>query len=376
MVSNGRDDRDMTPAECQAWIQTGLALAPFCGHMMDTSLDWAVAWSLIGEWTTRTIFLPPKGEWPRQGHPKNLLPPYEQRSVPMLTWARACFEQGSLPSLLALPGDASLLVLPGDGMFQAQRLVGGKCRPVILHGYGGAKKEMPDSLAALAKFGWLPMAASMVGLSSSVPLWTGQDWRPILGTSVDTRILPPHLSSKESLLLLSQWIRIPRDDLHIRHATNSWLSPDKVNVALGPDCDLSPHPAREEPLTISAPYIDMLLGPQKPARGQPKQASEQEESNTPPSPEEVLVTLRVQVDSCGPSDVSALIQILLTVELPSGAEIIIFGSMQYATTLMMLHSPFPTANFFGLCAEQLHSMDAKFAWPHWMGALLMLTLKG
>ena len=48
MVSNGRDDRDMTPSECQAWIQTGLALTPFCGHAMDTSLDWAVAWSLIG----------------------------------------------------------------------------------------------------------------------------------------------------------------------------------------------------------------------------------------------------------------------------------------------------------------------------------------
>ena len=169
----------------------------------------------------------------------------------------------------------------------------------------------PDSLAALAKFGWIPMAAAMVGLSSSAPLWTGQDWRPILGTSVDTTILPPHLSSKESLLLLSQWIRIPRDDLHIRHATNSWLSPDKVKVALGPDCDLSPHPAREVPLNISTPYIDMLLGPQKPARGQPKQTSEQEELNTLPAPEEVLVTLRLQVDSCGPSDVSALIQILL-----------------------------------------------------------------
>ena len=78
---------------------------------------------------------------------------------------------------------------------------------------------------------------------------------------IDTRILPPHLSSKESLLLLSQWIRIPRDDLHIRHTTNSWLSPDKVKVALGPDCDLSPHPAREVPLNISTPYIDMLLGP-------------------------------------------------------------------------------------------------------------------
>ena len=199
---------------------------------MNTYLEWAVAWSLVGEWITRTIFLPPKGEWPRQGHPKNLLSPYDQRSVPMLTWARACFEQGSLPSLIALPGDASLLVLPGNGMFQAQRIVNGKYRPVILHGYGGAKKEMPTSLAALAKFGWVPMAAAMVGSASSPPLWTGQDWRPILGTSVDSRILPPHLSDKESLLLLSQWIRISCDDLHIRHAANSWLSPAKVKVAL------------------------------------------------------------------------------------------------------------------------------------------------
>ena len=151
LVSHGRDDRDMTPTECQAWIQTGLALTPFCGHIMNASLEWAVAWSLVGEWTTRAIFLPPKGEWPRQGHPKALISPYDQRSVPMLTWARACFEQGSLPSLLALPGEASLLVLPGDGMFQAQRIVDGKCRPVILHGYGGAKKELPTSLATLAK---------------------------------------------------------------------------------------------------------------------------------------------------------------------------------------------------------------------------------
>ena len=60
MVSHERDDRDMTPTECQAWIQTGLALTPFCGHIMNTSLEWAVAWSLVGEWTTRTIFLPPQ----------------------------------------------------------------------------------------------------------------------------------------------------------------------------------------------------------------------------------------------------------------------------------------------------------------------------
>ena len=131
-----------------------------------------------------------------------------------------------------------------------------------------------------------------------VPPWTSGSCRP-------------HLSNKESLLLLSQWIRIARDDLHIRHATNCWLSPDKVKVALGPDCDISPHPVREVPLDTSSPYIDMLLGPQKPARGQTKQTTKQEELNTLPAPEEVLVTLRLQVDSCGPSDVSALIQILL-----------------------------------------------------------------
>ena len=166
MVSHGRDDRDMTQSECQAWIQTGLALAPFCGHMMNTSLEWAVAWSLVGEWTTRTIFLPSKGECQGRGTHRTS---YHRmiNGLSPCSWARACFEQGSLPSLLALCGDASLMVLPGDGMFQAQRIVNGKCRPVILHGYGGAKKEMPTSLADLAKSGWAPLAAAMVGSAAS-----------------------------------------------------------------------------------------------------------------------------------------------------------------------------------------------------------------
>ena len=55
MVSHGRDDRDMSPSECQAWIQTGLALTPFCGHVMNSSLEWAVAWSLVGEWTKNLL---------------------------------------------------------------------------------------------------------------------------------------------------------------------------------------------------------------------------------------------------------------------------------------------------------------------------------
>ena len=221
-----------------------------------------------------------------------------------------------LPCLPSL-GKPSLLVLPGDGMFQAQRIVNGKCRPVILHGYGGAKKEMPTSLAALAKFGWIPMAAAMVGIAPYSPLWTGQDWRPILGTSVDTKILPPPLSEKESLLLLSQWIRLPRDDLHIRHATNSRLSPNKVNVALGPDCDISPHPIRELPLDLgTTPYLDLLFGPQKADQTAKHERSQipnevQTQNKVVPAPEEVLVTLRLQVDSCRPAELSALIKILL-----------------------------------------------------------------
>ena len=67
----------------------------------------------------------------------------------MLTWARACFEQGSLPSLLSLPGEAALLVLPGDKMFQSQYIEAGKTRPAIVHGFGGAKNALPAGL-------WLP----------------------------------------------------------------------------------------------------------------------------------------------------------------------------------------------------------------------------
>ena len=114
------------------------------------------------------------------------------------------------------------MVLPGDGMFQAQRIVNGKCRPVILHGYGGAKKEMPTSLmriwqnldGPLWQLPWLARrhpprcGLAKIGDPYLIPRWT-------------PGILPPHLSNKESLLLLSQWIRIPRDDLHITHATNS-----------------------------------------------------------------------------------------------------------------------------------------------------------
>ena len=101
------------------------------------------------------------------------------------------------------------------------------------------------------------------------------------------------------------------------HATNSWLQPGKVNIALGPDCDDSPHSIRASSLDLGiAPYLAVLFGPQKADQGHPNKTVKQEGSQAPdanqaqnnelPSPEEVLVTLRVQVDSCRPADLSAL----------------------------------------------------------------------
>ena len=103
-------------------------------------------------------------------------------------------------------------------------------------------------------------------------------------------------------------------------STNSWLQPGKVNIVLGPDCDDSPHSIRELPLDLGvAPYLAMLFGPQKADQGHPNKTVKQEGSQAPdanqaqnnPSPEEVLVTLRLQVDNCRPADLSALITILL-----------------------------------------------------------------
>ena len=50
-------------------------------------------------------------------------------------------------------------------------------RPVILHGFGtSAKKRMPNSLADLAQFGWLPLAAALFGTHEWKPQWLHQQF--------------------------------------------------------------------------------------------------------------------------------------------------------------------------------------------------------
>ena len=129
-----------------------------------------------------------------------------------MTWARACFEQGALPSLSVLPGAVEVRSLTGDKMFQATHVIEGYQRPCILHGYGGAKSSMPSSLPDLAQTGWTVLAAALLGTKSKPPLWTQNGFRPVLGTTIDCRISPCPVSYKQESLLLSR--RWPAEVLH------------------------------------------------------------------------------------------------------------------------------------------------------------------
>ena len=58
---------ELSPEARKAWLQTGLALSPLFCTVAQHSIDVIVAWALIGEWSSRVLFPPPKGQWPRHG---------------------------------------------------------------------------------------------------------------------------------------------------------------------------------------------------------------------------------------------------------------------------------------------------------------------
>ena len=135
------------------------------GTCLQHSLDFCLAWALIGEWTSRVLFPVPKGPWPRHGHAGALLQNYKCRSPRIVAWARAAFEQGALPSLLMMPGLAPVLSLPGDRMFQATEVAGGHQRPAIIHAYGGGKagiwKDLLPRLHLKGGFLWRLLCSAL-----------------------------------------------------------------------------------------------------------------------------------------------------------------------------------------------------------------------
>ena len=55
-------------------LQSGLALTPMAWAHARHTVDWAIAWALIGEWASQELFPPPRhGNWPKHGHDGNLM---------------------------------------------------------------------------------------------------------------------------------------------------------------------------------------------------------------------------------------------------------------------------------------------------------------
>ena len=125
--------------------------------------------------------------WPRHGHAGALLQNYQCRTCPSSLRTRR-------PPLLDAWSCTS-----------ATGITVGHQRPAIMHAYGGAKVGMERSLASIAGKGWIPMAAAMLGTVDKPPMWASVGLRPVAGTTIDFRVLPPILSEREKLLMLSCW---------------------------------------------------------------------------------------------------------------------------------------------------------------------------
>ena len=81
-------------------------------------------------------------------------------------------------------------------------------RPVILHGFGTtAKKRMPSSLAELAQFGWLPLAAALFGTQEWKPQWLRPNFLPVVGLRLHAKVPPIPLSQAQLTLLCGLWHR-------------------------------------------------------------------------------------------------------------------------------------------------------------------------
>ena len=106
-----------------------------------------------------------------------------------------------------------------------------------MHAYGGAKAGMERSLASIAAEGWIPMAAAMLGTAGKPPMWASVGLRPVAGTTIDFRVLPPSLSEREKLLMLSCWQQWDAAGVP-GSALSQWLV--GIDVDSGPDGRNSP----------------------------------------------------------------------------------------------------------------------------------------
>ena len=81
------------------------------------------------------------------------------------------------------------------------------------------------------------MAAAMLGTPDKPPMWACVGLRPVAGTTIDFRVLPPSLSERETLLMLSCWQQWDTTAAP-SSALSQWLV--DIEVDYGPDGQLSP----------------------------------------------------------------------------------------------------------------------------------------
>ena len=76
------------------------------------------------------------------------------------------------------------------------------------------------------------MAVAMLGTVDKPPMWASFGLRPVVGTTIDFRVLPPILSEREKLLMLSCWQQWDATSVP-NSALSQWLV--GIDVEHGPD---------------------------------------------------------------------------------------------------------------------------------------------
>ena len=106
-----------------------------------------------------------------------------------------------------------------------------------MHGYGGAKVDLPDGLPALAKFGWATLGASLLGTCSCFPQWcrkdSGDSVRLAPGCDVSFRVAPAPLSLSEEVYLMGLWRHLTPEEAAHPSPARDWLT--RCNPNLSPD---------------------------------------------------------------------------------------------------------------------------------------------
>lgn len=165
------------PPDYSSLASSGLLWAPLLLAKAELPVHWTHAWALLGEWSGHVCFPLPdraadgKYNWVKHGTAMLLDDAYKQRVPPLVSWGRPAFEQGALPSLVFLPADFPVLVLPGDKLFQNRHINSDVLLAPVTHAYGTSKLKIGRSLQGHATHAPLPLMPTLCGHDGKLPLW-------------------------------------------------------------------------------------------------------------------------------------------------------------------------------------------------------------